>query len=480
MMFLPCTRLTIQEIRLLSSGTMRSTSNPNLVISAAAFSCLVVTLLQSLVVPAIPLLPGVLGVSPTTVSWVVTITLLVGAAATPIVGRLSDMLPRKGLMVIIMALVFLGSAIAPLGGIATLIVGRALQGLGTAIVPVAMAHMRLSLPPARIAGALALLSATLGIGGSVGIPLGGVLLSSFGWASMFIAAAVLSAIATAALWFFLPAEEKTGNRTTFDYPGAFLLTLALSAILILLSQGSQWGWSNPLVWLLVFAAAVFSVIWGRVELKTSAPLVDLRTARFRPVLFTNIASIFMGIAMFTNLLLTTLILQNPPSEGGFAWSASAAGLAMLPSAAVMLIVAPISAALSTRLGSLRLLALGSGISAIGYALRIVFSGAAWWMITTTTVVSLGVGIAYAAMPMVMVAYAPPAEIGSANAVNALMRAIGMALSSAIVTAVSIAFATDFGPSATALFMLGAIGIVLSLLSVILSLAATPKKDAPRD
>lgn len=72
MMFLPCTRLTIQEIRLLRSGTMRSTSNPNLVISAAAFSCLVVTLLQSLVVPAIPLLPGVLGVSPTTVSWVVT------------------------------------------------------------------------------------------------------------------------------------------------------------------------------------------------------------------------------------------------------------------------------------------------------------------------------------------------------------------------------------------------------------------------
>lgn len=146
MMILPCTRLTIQDIWLLSSGTMRSTSNPNLVISAAAFSCLVVTLLQSLVVPAIPLLPDVLGVSPTAVSWVVTITLLVGAAATPIVGRLSDMLPRKGLMVIIMALVFLGSAIAPLGGIATLIVGRALQGLGTAIVPVAMAHMRLSLP----------------------------------------------------------------------------------------------------------------------------------------------------------------------------------------------------------------------------------------------------------------------------------------------------------------------------------------------
>lgn len=120
------------------------------IIVVAGFSCLVVALQQTLVVPAVPVLPGLLGVSPVAVSWLVTATLLTGAVATPIIARLSDMFGRKRMLILSMVFVLIGSVIAPLGGLGTLISGRALQGLGTALVPVAMAQMRDSLPARRV------------------------------------------------------------------------------------------------------------------------------------------------------------------------------------------------------------------------------------------------------------------------------------------------------------------------------------------
>lgn len=448
-----------------------TTDKPGMLIAVAAFSCLVVTLLQSLVVPAVPRFPKLLGTSPLTVSWLVTATLLVGAAATPIIGRLSDIVPRRPLMVVTMGLVFAGSVIAPLGGITTMIIGRALQGLGTALVPVAMAQMRHSLPGDRIPGALALLSATLGIGGGIGIPLGGVLLSGIGWKSMFVVAAILSGISVLLIWKVMPNDRVT-QRQSFDYVGALLLIVALSSLLTVLSQGGAWGWGSAMTLGLLAVGIVVTIAWGVYELRIDSPLVDLGTASDRPILLTNAASILMGILMFTNLLLTTLELQNPVVENGFGWSASAAGLAMLPSAAIMLVVAPLSARLSAVMGPRLLLVLGAVITGLGYLMRVGIHIHPAWTILAATVLSMGIGIGYAAMPMMIVEYAPRAEIGSANAVNALMRAIGMAVSSALVSAVTAAMITTVNgvntPSRTALLTLGIMGIAMAVVAAVLA------------
>lgn len=291
----------------------------NRLIAVAAFSCLVVTLLQSLVIPAMPQLPIELGTSQTAMSWAVTATLLTGAIATPIFGRLGDLYSRRLLMIITMGIVFAGSVIAPLGGIATLIAGRALQGVGTALVPVAMAEMRHSLHAHHLGGALALLSAMLGVGGGLGIPLGGILLSSFGWESMFWFAAFLSAISAVAIFLIIPVD-KGSHHGTFDVPGAILLTLGLTAMLTAISQGGAWGWSSAQVLGLFATAVVFFGLWVRYELRKESPLVNLRTTLSRPVLLVDFAAMTFGLMMFANLLLTTHELQNPMSEGGFAWS----------------------------------------------------------------------------------------------------------------------------------------------------------------
>lgn len=448
-------------------------------IAVAAFSCLVVTLLQSLVVPAVPQFPAILDTSATTVSWLVTSTLLTGAIATPVIGRLGDLLPRRSMMIFTMALVLVGSIIAPLGGITTVIIGRALQGMGTALIPVAMAEMRYCLPPKRIGGALALLSAMLGIGGGLGIPLGGVILSAFGWQAMFWFAALMAAISIVLIFMFVPADTSH-NEGSFDYVGAILMSLGLTAVLTALSQGGAWGWGSMLTIGLFIVGIVIFIAWGYYELRLDSPLVNLRTTADRPILLTNIASILLGILMFTNLLLTTLELQNPVAEGGFAWDASSAGLAMLPSAASMFAVAPISARLAARFGARLVVTIGSAITALGYVGRLLLDPNGAMVIVWATIVSIGVGIGYAGLPMMIVKYAPAEETGSANAVNALMRSIGMAISSAMVAAVTATMAVmNEGvavPSASGLNTLATIGIVMGVAATALSLAARHKNE----
>lgn len=449
----------------------KTKNNPTVLIAVAAFSCLVVTLLQSLVVPAVPQFPAKLNTDATTVSWLVTSTLLIGAIATPVIGRLGDLLPRRSILIITMLMVLIGSIIAPLGGITTVIIGRALQGIGTALIPVAMAEMRYSLPPHRIGGALALLSAMLGIGGGIGIPLGGVILSALNWQAMFWFAAIMSAISVILIFLFIPKDESN-NEDSFDYVGAVLLSIGLVAVLTGLSQGGAWGWGNALtIGLFVLGIVVF-IGWGFYELRQDSPLVNLRTTADRPILLTNIASIFLGILMFTNLLLTTLELQNPESEGGFGWNPAAAGLAMLPSAALMFFTAPISARLSAKFGPRIVVATGAALTAVGYLLRLVASPNGGFIVLWATVIGIGIGIGYAGLPMTIVRYAPAHETGSANAVNALMRSIGMAVSSAMVSAITttltVTVAGSTIPSAGSLAVLAGIGIGLGVFSTALA------------
>ena len=439
-----------------------------MILLAACFCCLVVALQQTLVVPAIPHLPTIMGASSSLISWAVTLTLLTGAVTTPIFGRLSDLYGKRQMLWISMTCVFVGSIIAPLGGVTTLLVGRALQGVGTALVPVAMALLRDALPDQRVNASLAVLSATLGVGGSVGIPLGGVMLQAWGWESMFWLSAVLSLISLALIFSVLPmgSPQAHGN---FDVVGALLLSCMLLSLLVGISQGGAWGWTNSATISIFIVSLLLAAAWVAFELRHNSPLVDLRTSGTAPLLSNNIASLVLGILMFTNLLLTTRRLQNPVSEAGAGWQAAGADLAMLPTAVAMFAVAGISAGVARRFGARSVLIIGACITAVGYAAGMSLSSGAALMITWTTVISIGVGMGYAALPMLIFQHAPPASMGEANGVNALLRAIGTSISSALVATIVANRATVVNdvsvPSSEALALIGAIGVVLSIATI---------------
>lgn len=401
-----------------------------------ALSGTVVALMQTLVVPLLPEFPEILDVSADDASWLVTSTLLASAVATPIVSRSADMYGKRKMMMVCLAIMVAGSVSAAVGGsFVWLIIGRTLQGFATALIPVGISVMRDELPKEKLGSAVALMSATMGIGMAMGLPLAGVLYESLGWASIFWASAAAGTLLLFAVVLVVP-ESRIRTPGRFDFAGALVLSAALAALLLAISKGGSWGWGSEQVLLLFTAAAILLSVWVPYELRVSQPMVDLRTSVRRPVLMTNVASLLIGFAMFANMLLTTQQLQLPASTGyGFELSVISAGLCMVPSGLAMVLFAPLSGRIIWVFGGKTALMAGAVVMIVGYVGRVFFYDSIAWVIIGSTVVSVGTAIAFASMPTLIMGAVPITETASANGLNSLVRSIGTSTSSAAVAAV---------------------------------------------
>ena len=140
------------------------------VVAVLAFSGIVVSLMQTLVIPIIPHLPEYLNAPASDTAWAVTATLLAAAVAVPTMGRLGDMFGKRRLLLISMALLVTGSVVGALSSsVIPLVAGRILQGLAAGVIPLGISVMRDVLPPKKLAGAVAMMSASLGVGGALGL-----------------------------------------------------------------------------------------------------------------------------------------------------------------------------------------------------------------------------------------------------------------------------------------------------------------------
>jgi MFS family permease len=419
----------------MAQNSTRSLS-PGAITAVLALSGTLVALMQTLVVPLLPDFPRILNVTSDDASWLVTATLLSSAVATPIVSRSADMYGKRKMMVVCLAIMVAGSIIAAVGGsFLWLIIGRALQGFSSALIPVGISIMRDELPKEKMGSAVALMSATLGIGSALGLPLAGLLYESLGWESIFWVSAGAGALLLLAVVLVVP-ESRVRTPGRFDYLGAVVLSAALASLLLAISKGGSWGWGSEPVLLLFCAAALLLAAWVPYELKIGQPMVDLRTSARRPVLLTNLASLLIGFAMFANMLLTTQQLQLPASTGyGFQLSVVTAGLCMVPSGLAMVLFAPVSGGIIRRFGGKTAIVAGAAVMIAGYVGRVFFWDSIASVIIGSTVVSIGTAIAYAAMPTLIMGAVPITETASANGLNSLVRSIGTSTSSAAVAAV---------------------------------------------
>ncbi|MDR6593340.1 MFS transporter [Saccharothrix longispora] len=458
-----------------------------LVIAVLSLCGTVVSLMQTLVVPLLPDLPELLDTTADNASWLVTVTLLTGAVATPILSKVADMVGKRLVMVIALGVLVAGSVVCAVStGLTWMLVGRALQGFAAALIPVGISIMRDEVPKERVGAAVALMSATLGIGAAAGLPLGGVIAEVLDWHSLFWVSAGMGALMLAAVLVVVP-ESTVRSPGRFDVVGAVLLSVSLSALLLAVSKGSTWGWTSRNTLLCAAVAAIGFAITTPWELRTGNPLVDLRTSARRPVLLTNVASLLAGFAMYANLLVGTQELQLPTSTGvGHGLTPTAAGLAMLPGGAVMVVLAPVSAALTRRFGARITLMVGSLVIAVGYAARALFTGGLWQLVTATTVISTGTAIAFAAMPILVMRFVPITETASANGLNTLVRQIGTSTSSAVVAAVLTAGTTtaagvaapDAGAFALTAWIAGAAAVLAAALALALPGRSVTTVNAP--
>ncbi|GAA1048801.1 MFS transporter [Arthrobacter russicus] len=423
-----------------------STRRPTwLIVTILCLAGTVVALQQTLMVPLLPDFPKILHTSPDDVSWLVTATLLTAAVATPIVSKLADMYGKRRMMIVAMVMMVIGSVICAVGESFTmLVIGRAFQGFAASLIPVGISIMRDELPKERVASAVALMSATLGIGSALGLPLSGLIYESLGWEAIFWLSTVVGVLLIVAVLSTVP-ESELRTKGRFDFLGAVLLSIALTALLLAISKGGNWGWSSEPVILLFITAAVFLAAWVPYELRVSQPMVDLRTSSRRPVLLTNLASLLVGFSMYANMLATTQQLQLPQISGfGFGLAVTVAGLCMVPSGLAMVAFAPISASLTKKFGAKTTLIVGAAVLAGAYIARVFLTGEVWMIILGATAVSVGTAIAYAAMPTLIMRAVPITETASANGLNSLLRAVGTSTASAAIAAILTSFVSRQG------------------------------------
>ncbi|MET8968492.1 MFS transporter [Streptomyces hydrogenans] len=465
-------------------------ARPGGVVGVLAFAGIVAALMQTLVVPLIGDLPRLLHASPSDASWVITATLLAAAVATPVAGRLGDTLGKRTVLLASTVPLIAGSVVCALAdSVVPMIVGRGLQGLGMGVVPVGISLLRDVLPPEKLGGSIALMSASMGVGGALGLPFSAAVAEHASWRVLFWVAAALSAVVAALIWRRVPAGRRNPNPGRFDLPGALGLGAGLISLLLAVSKGATWGWGSATTLGLFAAAAVVLLAWGFWELRTRDPLVDLRVTVRPVVLLTNLASVLVGFSMYAQSLVVPQLLQLPEATGyGLGQSMMAMGLWMAPAGLAMMLLAPLGAKLSAARGPKVTLSVGSLVISAGYASSLALMGSTWGLLVVTLICNTGVGLAYGAMPALIMGSVPAEETASANSFNTLMRSIGTSVSAAVIGVVLAQMTTTLGghtlPSEggfRAAMLIGAgVALLASLVAAFIPARHAPAGTAPAE
>ncbi|MEV5791326.1 MFS transporter [Streptomyces sp. NPDC060011] len=416
------------------------------VIATLAFAGTVAAIMQTLVTPLIAELPQILHTTPANSAWVITVTLLVAAVCVPVSGRLGDLLGKRRMLLACSVPLVVGSVVCALSSSVTpMIVGRGLQGMGMGMVPLGIALLRDVVPAEKLSSSIALVSASMGIGGGLGLPISAAVAQYANWRVLFWGSAVLAVVIGTLIWFLIPDVPASAKGQRFDALGALGLGVGLVCLLLGVSKGADWGWGSATTLGLLVGAVVVLVAWGAWELRTRDPLVDLRTTGRPRVLLTNVASIFVGFGMYASMLIIPQLLQFPEATGyGLGQSMLAAGLWMAPGGIMMMIVSPFGGKLTDARGPKFTLVCGVLIIALGYGLSLALMSTAWGLMLVGMVVSSGVGLAYGSMPALIMSSVPLSETAAANGFNTLMRSLGTSVGSAVVGVVLAQMTTTAG------------------------------------
>ena len=457
--------------------------SPRTLVPVLVFIGTVVAVISSLGAPLVPAIAETTGTSLPSAQWSLTATLLVGAVATPVVGRLGDGPHRRRVVLAVLGVVTLGGVLAALPlGLGWLVAGRALQGVGLGLTPLAMATAREALDGERSRSTIAVLSVTVVAGVGLGYPLAGLVAELGGVHAAFWAGAAVSLAALLAAAVVLP-PSTAAPRGRLDVVGAILLGAGVAGLLIALGQAESWGWTAPLLWVLVAGSAVALLSWAAWERRTPWPLVDLRLARGRLALTAHAAALLVGLSNYLLLVAVPVLAQAPVSSGsGFGTSIVVAGLLLLPFSAASVLAGRLARLLADRAGQHLVLPVAAVVQAAAFVLFGLARSELWELFVVMAVAGLGVGASFAAFPALVVSAVPPSETGSAMSLNQVLRYVGFAVGSAL-TATVLAAATPSGgaaPTGSGYTTVAVIGVAVCVTTAVVAWLALGRRRGSTD
>lgn len=398
------------------------------VLAATCVSTFVVNANTSAVSILLPAISADTDTSVATLQWAVTGYSLVGAAIIVTGGVLGDILGRRKVFIAAL-LLFVASCvlIALVQSGVGIIIGRAIQGAaGSTLLACGLSLLSVASTGSEQMRAVSLWGAASAVGAAAGPLVGGALVDSTGWQGLFWIDAAIAAL-TIPLTLRAVAESRDPNRQrSIDVGGMLLVAGVLVPVVLALSEGPNWGWASAGTLLCFAIAVVCGFGFVAVENRVQAPLVDLRLLRNKILVGATLAILLVAGAINGLMYVMSLYFQDP---AGLGMSPFEAGLATLPAAAGLVIIAPFVSTLASRIGSRQVIGLGFVITTGGF-LVLTFITGSWTyglFVLPLVVVAVGMGFSNGCASSVATAAVSQDEVGAASGISNMARYVGASL-----------------------------------------------------
>ncbi len=387
---------------------------------------LLVMYTEAMLMPSLPKIQAEFNVTPADASWILTIYLIAGTISAAVFGNLGDIYGKKKVLTAVMAtyaaaVMFTGYA----PNFESLLVARAIQGLGMAMFPLAFSLIREEFPPQMVPTAQGVVSAMFGVGIIIALPVGGYIAQNFGWRATYHTATPIAALLTLAIWLYIR-ESRYRTPRKVDLFGIALFALAAASFLLAISRGPDWGWTSQRIVTLFLLSVASVAVFILHELTTDNPFIP-RDIFNRNVAAATFAILIVAYAFQMNSQNLSYLLQMPPPYG-YGLTVLQTGLYMLPPAAVQIIVAPLAGRTMWRLGAKKIAVAGVAFAAVGYQLAAahLYSGI-WTLISYLTLGFVGLTLLNVSLINLLTFSVPRQRLGAATGLNTVFRNLGSAI-----------------------------------------------------
>lgn len=371
------------------------------------------------------------------VGWLVTAFLIVGAAASAVVGRLGDIYGRQKVLLIVLAIGAAGSLLSTATSHYELVLaGRVMQGVTATILPLVIGLVRENLPAERVPAGIGLMISGASIGTAMGLVLGGLIVDLASWHGIFLASAGFCLISLVLVKGLVPPSPPAQLRNPVDWWSGILFAPGITLVLLYLTGGRIWGWADPLALALLVGGAALCLLWWRRALTSANPLIDVRTLSNRSIAVVCAASVLVAMGTLQITVFFSLLLQAPLWTGlGLGLTATAAGLVKLPSNLTSVLAGPFSGWLTGRGSGRTAMVAGGMVTTLGWVLVLIDTSSVAIVVAELIVISFGTTMLFAVAPTIIAAEAPPERTSEVTGMLGVIRALFMGVGSQLVTTV---------------------------------------------
>jgi EmrB/QacA subfamily drug resistance transporter len=458
----------------------RFTRHAGLTIGIMAFMGILINYVETMIIPATPILEQFFNTNYDSLSWIITAYIISGTISAAIFGRLADMYGKKN---IFLALAFVYAVAVSFGGFARtldqLILIRSVQGLGMGMFPVAFALLNDQVPKQELALAQGILSSTFTGGAAIGLVLGAWITQNYSWQWSYH-----SAIPVAFGLFFIALivlkDSSPRSRQKIDFAGVASLAVGVVTLILGISEGQYWGWTSLRI-TASFTVSVLSLIaFVLVERRAESPFISMKLLRIRNVLLSNFTGLFAMAGMFFLFYSIPTLLQDP-SPSGFGLSIFSAGLVMLPAALVSMIFAPLSALVTKSRGPKIAILIGTIVLFVAYVGLYMYRSTVLNITEEAVIMGIGLSFIFVGVINILLVSTPNRQSGASTGMNVVFRNIGSSIAPAIsgvletMYMVPVTIQTLHGPyirlfpSSQAFSYVYLIGMIFLLVSVVFTL-----------